>query len=266
MDQVLANLQVTDAASYTVVASTSFGSATSAPPAILTVAQGEAAEQWSTATLPSGLIAWWQADGDMLDSAGIHHAGGSAAPGYGTGRFGQAFQFNGTDQSVAIPDVHADLDNWTEFTLEAWVNLYLTSDGSGGRAIFSKVGNVNDRVNFNQGYQLVVYDNASKIWLSFNPSGQPWAGTSISTTASLAAPLAIHTWYHLVATYDHNAVKIYLNGVLLVSNVIGPVNLQNSGSALRISKDDNLNGAFAGRIDDARIYNRALSASEVTYI
>jgi hypothetical protein len=261
---VLTNLQATDAADYTVVVSNNYGSVTSAAPAILTVAQGDAAEQWSTATLPSGLIAWWRADGDMLDSAGIHDGGGAAPPGYGTGRFGQAFQFNGTDQLVAIPDVHVDLDSWTQFTLEAWVNFDQTADYLGGRAIFSKVGNVNDHVNFNQGYQFCVYDNATKIALAFNSPGQPWPASP--TIATLAAPLAINTWHHLVATYDHNVVKIYLNGGLLVSNVIGPVTLQNSSSSLRISKDDNLNVPFAGRIDDARIYNRALSASEVTYI
>ena len=58
-------------------------------------------------------------------------------------------------------------------------------------------------------------------------------------------------------------MKIYLNGIPLITNVIGPVTLQDSGSTLRISKDDNLNGPFAGRIDDARIYNRALTATEI---
>src|SRR5208283_5195941 len=32
------------------------------------------------------------------------------------------------------------------------------------------------------------------------------------------------------------------------------------------SKDDNLNCPFAGRIDDARIYQRALSAAEIAYL
>ena len=61
-------------------------------------------------------------------------------------------------------------------------------------------------------------------------------------------------------------MKIYLNGIPLITNVIGPVTLQDSGSTLRISKDDKLNGPFAGRIDDARIYNRALSAAEIAYL
>ncbi|MCX6927899.1 MAG: hypothetical protein NT154_32525, partial [Verrucomicrobia bacterium] len=218
-------------------------------------------QQWSTNNLPSGLIAWWQAEGNMLDSAGPHHGTGSTAPTYGPGRFGRAFQFNGTDQSLAIPNSYSDLDGWTQFTLEAWFNLDSTSDRSGGQAIFSKVGNVSDHVNYNQGYQFTLANNASRVDLQFNTNGQAWPG--FSTRVNLGAPLLTNTWYHLVGTYDHNAVKIYLNSVPLVTNVVGPATIRNSSSTLRISKDDNLNVLFAGRIDDARIYNRALTVAEI---
>lgn len=223
--------------------------------------QAPVAWQWTTNNLPSGLIAWWQAESNMLDSAGPHHGTGSTAPTYGPGRFGQAFQFNGTDQSVAIPNSYPDLDGWTQFTLEAWVNMDSTSDRSGGQAVFTKVGNVSDHVNYNQGYQFGFFNNASWAFLQFNTNSQAWPG--FSTRVNLGAPLLTNTWYHLVGTYDHNAVKIYLNGVPLVTNVVGPATIRNSSSTLRISKDDNLNGPFAGRIDDARIYNRALTAAEI---
>lgn len=226
---------------------------------------GANAQQWTTNNLPSGLIAWWAAEGNMLDSAGAHHGSGGALPTYAPGRFGQAFQFNGTDQSVSIPDVHADLDSWTQFTLEAWINMDRTADfepSAPGRMVFSKVGNPEDETHFNQGYQFGPYYDATKIALLFNTNGQAWPG--FVTVADLGAPLLTNIWYHLVGTYDHNAVKIYLNGIPLITNVIGPVTLQDSSSTLRISKDDNLNGPFAGRIDDARIYNRALTATEIS--
>ena len=228
---------------------------------------GTQAQQWTTNTLPSGLIAWWQAEGNLLDSAGPHHGTGSTAPTYAPGRFGQAFHFNGVDQSVSIPDGYADLDGWTQFTLEAWFNADNVADAptpGAGRAIFSKVGNPSDHSNYNQGYQLGWYANGSRLVMQFNPAGMGWPG--LATTAVLPAPLLTNTWYHIVSTYDHNEVRIYLNGMLLVTNVIGPVTLQNSSSSLRLSKDDNLNVPFAGRIDDARIYTRALTAAEVTYL
>ena len=236
---------------------------TSTAPLSITILPGTGG-QWSTNNLPSGLIAWWQAESNMLDSVGGHNGTGSTAPTYAPGRFGQAFRFNGVDQSVAIPDSYGDLDSWTQFTLEAWFNLDTTSDYLSGRGILSKVGNVSDHANYNQGYQIALANNASQIDLHFNQSGQAWPG--FSTHAKLGASLLTNTWYHLVGTYDHNAVKIYLNGALLTNNVVGPATLQNSSSSLRISKDDNLNVPFAGRIDDARIYNRALTAAEVAYL
>ena len=50
-------------------------------PAALTLTlplAGANAQQWSTNTLPSGLITWWQAEGNLLDSAGAHHGSGAS--------------------------------------------------------------------------------------------------------------------------------------------------------------------------------------------
>ena len=218
------------------------------------------AQAWYPSTLPSGLIAWWQAESNMLDSA-LHHDGtGSPAPNYAAGRYGQAFQFNGIGQSVAIPDIYPDLDRWNQFTLEAWVNFDQTADYLGGRCIFAKVGGPSGNV----GYQLAFDGNGTRINLGFNAAGQAWPGAM--TTKTLAAPLVTNTWYHIAATYDHNAVKLYLNGIPLITNVVGPLTLQDSASTLRISKDDNGNCPFAGRIDDPRVYNRALTGGEIAYL
>jgi len=224
---------------------------------------GVNAQQWTTNSLPPGLIAWWQAEGDMLDSAGTHHGIGASAPTYAPGRYGQAFHFDGAGQSVSIPDVHADLDNWTQFTLEAWANLDNTVDGEGGgQSIFSKVGN--GRTGPNWGYQFVFGQNATKLICQFNTNTQAWPG--FVTVAELGSSAPTNVWLHVAATYDHNAVKLYLNGAPLVTNVIGPATIVDSPSSLRLNGDDNANLFFAGRIDDARVYNRALTEAEVAYV
>jgi hypothetical protein len=219
------------------------------------------AEQWTPNTLPSGLIAWWQAEGDMLDSAGAHAGTGDTTPTYAAGRFGQAFHFDGAAQSVRIPDGYADLDGWTQFTLEAWVNFEITADGPGGRGIFSKVGTPSHQYDLNYGYQFGFGGNATQFVCQFNANSQLWPG--FATVVTLDRPVPTNVWLHTAATYDRNAVKLYLNGVPLVTNVIGPVTIVDTASSLRLSKDDNDNVPFAGRIDDARIYNRALSEAEI---
>lgn len=229
------------------------------------LATASAEPQWTTNNLPPGLIAWWQAQNNMLDSVGAHDGAGSAAPTYGPGRFGQAFRSDGTNQSVMIPDGHADLDGWTQFTLEAWVNFDSLRDSPGpGQAVISKVGNHRGPYSGNFGYQFGFGYTATKLFCQFNSDNVLWPG--YQTMVEVPFALSTNTWYHVAATYDHNAVKLYLNGVPLVTNVVGPVTIANTVATLRISSDDNYNVAFAGRIDDPRIYNRALSEREITYV
>jgi hypothetical protein len=72
----------------------------------------------------------------------------------------------------------------------------------------------------------------------------------------------VRKWQHAVGVYSQGNVKIYLNGQLDATGSLGstPIN----------SLDVYIGGAhgwagafFYGKIDDVRIYNRALSASEV---
>ena len=137
------------------------------------------------------------------------------------------------------------------------------SDDSPGRMVINRVGRANDQVNFNQGYQFGFWDNARRLVLNFNTNGQAWIPSRFVTEAVLPAPLPTNVWLHVAATYDHNAVILYLNGVPLKTNVIGAATVAHSTSSFRIGMDDNGNCPFLGSIDDVRVYNRALTAAEI---
>ncbi|HLP77663.1 MAG TPA: LamG-like jellyroll fold domain-containing protein, partial [Candidatus Paceibacterota bacterium] len=170
------------------------------------IASASAEPQWTTNNLPSGLIAWWQAESNMLDSVSSHDGTGSTAPTYGPGRFGQAFQFDGTNQSVMIPDGHTDLDGWTQFTLEAWVNFDSLSDSPGtGQSVLSKVGNHRGPFSGNFGYQFGFGQTATKLFCQFNTDTLLWPG--YQTMVDVPFAISTNVWYHVAATYDHNAVK-----------------------------------------------------------
>ncbi len=222
-------------------------------------------QPWNTNTLPPGLISWWNADNNTLDVTGLNPASSSGQT-YAPGRFGQAFHFDGINQSVAAPG-SASLDQWTQFTLEAWMKLDLTADpinDAPGRMVINRVGRADDQVNYNQGYQWGFWNNARNLVLAFNTNGQAWPG--IYTEAILPAPMPTNVWLHYAATYDHNAVKLYLNGVPLKTNVIGAATVAHSTSSFRIGMDDNGNCPFPGSIDDVRVYSRALNAAEIDYL
>src|ERR1019366_7191369 len=234
---------------------------------LLLLAQTVLGQQWISTELPPGLIGWWQTDGNFLDSAGTNHLQADGNVTFPPGRFGQAFRFDGVSASAYQAGAAPALNDWSQFSLEAWINLDDTNDipnAAWGRAIFSRVGNPGDHNNFNNGYQFGIYNNSTRVFFQFNASGQGWPGNQ--TTVALPAPLLTGVWYHLGATYDHNAMKIFFNGLRLITNSIGPVTVTHASSLFRISKDDNLNVPFPERIDDARIYNRALSAAEIAYL
>lgn len=81
------------------------------------------------------------------------------------------------------------------------------------------------------------------------------------------ASLPIDTWTHVVGTYDGSNIRIYTNGVLQDTTA------QNSYSpgALAVSIGDDISGStiddrWQGNIDEVKIWNRALSASEIKTI
>jgi hypothetical protein len=211
---------------------------------------------------PSGLVAWWTGDGNALDFLGQNNGtlvnGATFAP----GEVGQAFGFNGNGQSVVIPD-SPSLRLTNSFTIEAWVNpATLADDPHGpGRGIVCKLdyatgGNYGYEFTLSQGY----------FGGSFNSPGHGW-GTA-NWGVSVPTPLTVGVWSHVAWTYDENAMMLYVNGVPVATNVIGPQAMANSTAALQISGDGNGNIMFDGLIDEVALYNRAVSAAEIaaTYI
>lgn len=81
------------------------------------------------------------------------------------------------------------------------------------------------------------------------------------------------SWYHFAVTTDVNGTKIYVNGVEKASNSNFISNTYVDGTDLSIAVDvdtfgiapytDQNSKYFNGKIDDVRIYNRALSGTEI---
>ena len=82
------------------------------------------------------------------------------------------------------------------------------------------------------------------------------------STGGIAA-LSLNTWSHLAATYDGTTIRLYVNGVE-AGTAAGAGALPESANPLRIGGNAVWGEYFKGRIDEVRIYNRALSAAEIT--
>src|SRR4030095_15174182 len=74
--------------------------------------------------------------------------------------------------------------------------------------------------------------------------------------------VAIDGCAHRAATYDGSALKLYVNGSQVATTAITGA-IVSSSEPLRIGGNSFWGEFFAGTIDEVRIYNRALTASEI---
>ena len=165
-----------------------------------------------------------------------------------TSKYGQALAFNGTNASVTIPDTNS-LDLTTGMTLEAWVHP--TALGSSYRTAIMK-----------------EQPGSMSYGLYADSSGPPAAPIgevyingyrdAIGTTQ-----LPVNTWTHLATTYNGSVLALYVNGVQAGQLVVAGSLVASTG-ALKIGGNSIWGEWFQGEIDEVRIYNRALSASEIT--
>lgn len=84
------------------------------------------------------------------------------------------------------------------------------------------------------------------------------AGGSVTS----AAPIAMNSWSHIACKYDGSIIEIYINGSLSNSIAYTGTFTPNT-SPLIIGAKQNTNNRFTGKLNDLRIYSRALSMSEI---
>jgi|GEM_PF-6138084 len=150
---------------------------------------------------------------------------------------GNALTYNGTTQSVTVPDIDL-LDATSNYTLEVWVKF--GSIAAGTRAIISKNSGSNN------GYYLSRNGSA----LTFD--GMSTAGSVINAT----------DWHHIAVVNDAGTRRLYVNGweqALSGTPITVAANAQN----LSIGYDANSNSYFSGQIDEVRIWRTVRSQFDV---
>ena len=163
------------------------------------------------------------------------------------GRFGKALSFDGLNDWVTVNDA-ASLDLTTGMTVEAWV--YPTESMTGWRTLLTKES---------------PPDRASYYLHANSDTDQPATGVFIGDYQDVRGGpwLLPDTWVHLAGTYDGTTQRLYVNGTE-VANRPQSRPIEVSGGVLRIGGNSILGELFKGRIDEIRVYNRALSAAEIT--
>ena len=199
---------------------------------------------------PPGLVgAWAFAEGNgttTADSSGNGNAGTLLGASWTTlGRYGNALSFNGTNSQVRVAD-SASLDLTTAMTLSAWIEP--TASQSGWRTIL-------------QHETDAYFLNASNSNGPLLPSGGGnFGGTTQFLSGTTANP--VNAWTYVTTTYDGATVRLYINGTQVASRAATGA-IQTTNSPLWIGGNSPYGEYFQGLIDEARVYNRALTQAEV---
>ncbi|MFN7562980.1 MAG: putative Ig domain-containing protein, partial [Prosthecobacter sp.] len=202
---------------------------------------------WSAAPVaPSGLAAWWPAEGSALSIGGTSNGTlDLGATTTASGAAGRAFSFDGVDDQVTVPDNVALRP--TQITIEAWVNPTYTMNAFGGVVSKTSTGS------WNNGYGLGQLGNDTTFGFWINNYATNRATTTLTTGV----------WQHVVATYDGANIRLYVNGAQR-SSFAYTAAISHSTVPLEIGNAVGGNFPWKGGIDEVQIYNRALSAAEVT--
>lgn len=200
---------------------------------------------------------------NFADASGIGNKGscvGNGCPTLGQdGKFATALSFDGVDDQISIPNTPS-LNVTKAVTVEAWINPKAPGDANHGSGVISKGNGGNDGR-----YELMTWQVGGRNVAYFRLAGHVLTGTL--GTGLYGGTMSLNTWSHLVGTYDGSNSSLYVNGILVASAMtsgdittdanpllIGVRQMQSAGTG---------QSHFKGLIDEAAVYNRALSATEV---
>ncbi len=211
-----------------------------------------------------GLIALWHLDetsGDVLDYSGYENHGVVVGAIQGVEDVdGLTYSFFETKDYVKIE--HSSLFNPKNVSISLWFN---TNSQTASQMILSKteVGGFN--LNFNENR----YCHDSLCFLLRATGASPYYSVTIPNTQILE-----NEWYYVVATYDGEKMKLYLNGQLLSEEIVNGGDIiyvydvplcigletQSGGCGQTMA---GLDWDFSGKMKEIALWNRALSEKEV---
>ncbi len=217
----------------------------------------------TTGPLSTGLVGYWKLDesaadscnagaDDSCDSSGNANngdwAGGATVT--NTSKFGRGVTFDGDNDYVEVAD-STPLTFTSQITMSAWVYLNATTAGPNQVVIHKGTATNYWRLRENFGaWQCIV-----------NSGGDATDPGSLFATGSAASG----RWQHVACTFDGKMIHVYTDGKLH-SSVAYSGSITSGAGTLRMGANASSTEDLAGKIDEPRVYNRALSGAEITQL
>jgi len=196
---------------------------------------------------PEGLIAGWHFDessGSTAYDIQGQHDGTVYGATWVSGIHGSALAFDGVSGHVQIPNNSGINLIGNQISFSLWFKL--NQAGSDGTFIYQNVK------------YIVKMDAQGRV--SFSIYTPDWHSIVVNWTDRILDT----DWHHVAATYDGAVMKIYVDGVLKISNT-NTGTLKTSTSDVYIGNQNTIN-PFKGTIDEVLLYDRALTEAEIGQI
>jgi hypothetical protein len=224
---------------YTLTVTATGGGASSSASVTLTITDPAAPPAPST----TGLVAWWKLDESKGWSAADSSGNGNTGTFVGRAGWQMGGAWLNGSSYISVKE-SASIEQSTALTVSFWIRD-------------SDWGNVAARL-VTKSYSWDVKLNGSARYPQFT-SGNKYAALNYS--------LPLNKWQHVVFTFSNGVIKGYINGSpvsLLTNTFTGNEVLPLVQAGLNIGADATGSNYAQGVIDDVRLYNRALSASEIS--
>ena len=168
-------------------------------------------------------------------------------------------QFDGTTGTIDVGNTTGlAFAGTSRFTLSAWVRPTSAPNHQMGIIEFFD----DPGTGFINGYFLrlgTVGSPATGHYLKFNVGD---GATAQPEAAQPGVALPLNAWTHVAGVFNGSTLEIYKNGISVGSALSGPITASTSTLAIAGGTPN----VFAGQIDEARIYNRDLSSTEVGFL
>lgn len=202
-----------------------------------------------TQTLTDSLKAWYTNNGNALDMSGNGNDGNVNGATLTTDRFGNinsAYSFNGVSNNIELP---SDFD-YPEKTIALWFNATTIGTTTGG--IYNS-----DHNSITFGLTgLNVKEVAGVKRLAYRQGA--------TGGYDLDGFITENQWYMASISIRTDSTFFYLCDSLIFSLPTDLGNSNNGNSFASFGKSRVNDRYFDGKIDDVRIYNRALSSTEIS--
>ena len=196
----------------------------------------------------------YQNNGTLLN--GTDRCANGSCPVWIAGIYNNALKLDGLNDYVNISDSTNVNFTGTLLTLATWVNLSTTSSADTTMRIISKTAGSGS-----EQYELFYTTDSHAVANRFRFDIRNSAGlTSLYTNETFTST---NIWYHVAGVYNSSHMIIYVNGLEKNTTPL-------SGSITGRASDVNIGRAasggqfFNGTIDEARMYNGALAASQIS--